>query len=74
MNGSVFLMIAKDCGPLKSPANGTMVGSQTTYPNQVKFICDQGFVLNGSSSRRCLSNGSWSGEITLCKGKVCVEK
>ena len=73
-NPCVFVMTAKDCGSLQSPANGSTVGSETTFPNEIKFICDQGFVLNGSSSRRCLANGSWSGDITLCKGKAFVGK
>ena len=62
-------MTAKDCGAVQAPVNGSYVGSKTTFPNQVQFSCDVGFVLSGASVRRCLANGSWSGEITSCTGE-----
>ena len=66
----VFVMTAKDCGVLASPMNGSSVGSKTTYPNKITFSCDEGFALEGSISRTCLSNGSWSGVQTVCQGTV----
>ena len=32
-------------------------------------MCDEGFTLRGSEIRQCLSNGTWSGNDTLCDGK-----
>ena len=60
---------AKDCGALQTPVNGSSFGSKTTYPNEMQFSCDVGFVLSGSSARRCLANGSWSGEAAVCTGE-----
>ena len=61
---------AKDCGPLAVPLNGSYSGRKTTFPNEVIFSCDAGFILNGAVVRRCLSNGSWSGRETYCKGEI----
>lgn len=60
--------IAVDCGTLTSPTNGSSFGSVTTFSNVIKFSCDVGFNLVGPSSRTCLANKTWSGEIPVCKG------
>lgn len=60
--------LAKDCGPLGVPSNGSMFGNQTTYPNEVSFKCDEGFILRGSQVRRCSSEGTWSGAAASCEG------
>ena len=60
---------AKDCGALKAPTNGSLSGNLTTYPQVIKFICDEGFILRGSKVRQCMSNGNWSGDKTYCEGK-----
>ena len=60
-----------NCGELASPRNGSREGSRTTFPNTLTFACDPGFLLNGSSSRTCQPNGSWSGQKTTCVGR-CV--
>ncbi|XP_020615812.1 CUB and sushi domain-containing protein 3-like isoform X2 [Orbicella faveolata] len=62
---------AKDCGILSIPLNGSLTGSETTFPNEVTFSCDEGFILNGSSVRRCLSDGSWNGIQTSCEAVDC---
>ena len=63
-----FFSTAKDCGGLKTPSNGSLVGNLTTYPNKVQFICDEGFILRGSKIRQCLSTGKWSGNESFCEG------
>lgn len=60
--------LAKDCGPLSLPLNGSMIGNETTFPNEVSFSCHEGFVLHGSTVRRCEAEGSWSGNQTECEG------
>ena len=60
--------LAKDCGPLSLPLNGSMTGNETTFPNEVSFSCDEGFVLHGSTVRWCQAEGSWSGNETECEG------
>ena len=34
--------------------------------DQCSFSCDPGYELTGSSTRKCLSNGSWSGADVTC--------
>ena len=48
--------------------NGSISGNLTVYPNIVTFSCDPGFILRGSSIRKCKSNGTWDGYKTVCEG------
>ena len=66
MTKCVFTAI--DCGPLRSPTNGSVFGLKTIYPNLLRFECEEGFTLNGSPVRNCQANGTWSGEDTFCQG------
>ena len=50
--------------------NGSISGNLTVYPNIVTFSCDAGFILRGSSVRKCQSNGTWHGYDTTCEGKM----
>ena len=66
-----FFSIAKDCGFLQVPVNGSLVGLfLTTFPNSLTFACDPGFILKGSRVRHCEANASWGGNETLCQGTV----
>ena len=62
--------IAIDCGELSAPLNGSVEGSETTFPNVLWFSCDEGFELDGSASRKCQANGTWSGVTTFCRGRL----
>lgn len=63
-----YLAVAKDCGSLAVPANGSAIGLETTYPNEITFHCDDGFNMTGPRVRKCLSSGLWSGNQTSCTG------
>ena len=67
-NNSHLLVLAKDCGPLDVPSNGSMSGDRTTYPHELSFLCDEGFILRGSKVRSCTSEGTWSGTSASCEG------
>lgn len=60
---------AVDCGSLPFLLNGSPVGNITTYPNEVTFLCDDGFLLRGSARRFCQANRTWSGTRTICEGE-----
>ena len=66
----VFFPVAKDCGDLTVPVNGSRIGNENTFPNRVSFNCDAGFDLIGSAVRKCEANGRWSGEQPSCNGNV----
>ena len=70
-SSSLFVFPAKDCGPLDKPSNGSLFGEQTTYPHEVSFTCDEGFILRGSQLRSCTSEGRWSGTTVVCEGNNC---
>lgn len=57
-NGMFRLSHTKD-GP---PLEGT----------DVIYKCDEGFKLEGSFTRHCLKDGSWSGRTPECKGKGII--
>lgn len=55
------------CDPLKTPLNGRMTMTKTTYRGQAKFTCDDGFYIEGNSTLSCLSSGKWSNNVPKCK-------
>ena len=67
---SLYSILAVDCGPLSVPINGSSSGDSTVYPNSVLFKCDSGFNLNGSSTRMCQANETWSGLAAVCVGRL----
>ena len=67
---AIFSFLAVNCGDLSSPMNGSISGNLTVYPSIVTFSCDPGFILRGSSVRKCQSNGTWDGYETNCEGTM----
>ena len=66
--------LAKDCGVLPAPMNGSVTGEKTTYPNEIILSCDEGFIMAGPEVRKCLSTGIWSGNQTSCTGNFVDEE
>ena len=59
------------CLDLVDPDNGrvnyeTQEGSTTTQESLATYICNTGYQLNGTSSRTCQSDGTWSGSAPTC--------
>lgn len=48
--------------------NGSLLGKETIYPNEVEIDCDEGFILRGSHRRKCQADRKWSGDTTVCEG------
>lgn len=54
------------CGWLPPPTNGIKEGTTYLQGAKVKFSCNEGYIIKGSSERVCQKNGRWSGEETTC--------
>ena len=70
---SLFYILIVSCPPLTAPSNGTIncsLGDDgvLSYEDTCSFTCDTDYVLTGSDTRTCQSDGSWSGSNTICTG------
>lgn len=59
------------CPPLSSPDNGKLLANKEIYHfgDLVRFQCDFGYVMAGSSALLCTSNGVWNGTMPECQCK-----
>lgn len=57
-----------DCGDPGEPLFGRRELSNTTYRSTVNYTCVNStyYLLEGSATRQCLANGSWSGSLPSC--------
>ena len=52
------------------PDNGRVdFSSGTTFGSTATYECTSPFAVNGTETRVCEANGTWSGEEPLCTGK-----
>lgn len=63
---SSFIEIVNRCSQLNAPANGSLEQCSNLAGQTCKFYCDKGYHLNGSTTRTCSSNATWSGTQPLC--------
>ncbi|XP_021351273.1 sushi, von Willebrand factor type A, EGF and pentraxin domain-containing protein 1-like [Mizuhopecten yessoensis] len=52
--------------------NGTITYDGKTVGSIASYTCDEGFVLVGSNTSRCLSDGRWSGNVQFCNIIRCA--
>ena len=69
---SCTIIIVK-CTSLSRPANGDVTYSNPALtPGTVAtFVCNSGYVREGSDQVRCLGNGRWSGAGASCRAVTC---
>ncbi|KAH1029276.1 uncharacterized protein LOC109533262 isoform X1 [Dendroctonus ponderosae] len=77
-DGDVY-QVNKSCVPvmcpsLNAPENGAILSTKEKYHfgDLVRFQCDFGYVMSGSSALLCTSNGAWNGTVPDCKYAQCV--
>ncbi|XP_026016006.1 P-selectin [Astatotilapia calliptera] len=67
--------LAKKCTPISSPSHGSISCSDPngsfSFASVCTSTCDEGFLLNGTSSTECTSMGMWSTDIPPCLAKKC---
>ena len=63
-----FLTTVSNCSTLSDPPNGRISysGNESTTAH---YTCDSGYELNGSGTRVCQTNGTWSGSAPTCERK-----
>ncbi|XP_031574709.1 complement C2-like isoform X2 [Actinia tenebrosa] len=55
-----------DCPILGIPVSGIKIGNRYQFGSVVRFECEEGYILQGSSIRRCMPDGKWNGTQTKC--------
>ena len=59
-----------NCPLLTAPAHGSFAPCNNFPGHSCHFSCDSGYILTGSSTRTCGSNGVWTGTQPQCNGEV----
>ncbi|XP_035660139.1 sushi, von Willebrand factor type A, EGF and pentraxin domain-containing protein 1-like [Branchiostoma floridae] len=62
----------KECPPLTAPDHGSITGSNL-YGHTVTISCDPGYELDGTGSRTCQADQTWSGVEPTCKAITCAD-
>jgi hypothetical protein len=60
----------KLCSKLRRPQYGQVKLTGRKPGKKAIYSCKSGFTLFGSSKRRCLSNGRWSGRAPTCRSII----
>ena len=66
----MLLSLEGGCGNPGSPDHGRRLGDGFSQNDRVVFDCDVGYNLDGSVSRTCQDNGTWSGTQPTCAGQL----
>nr|XP_022919679.1 sushi, von Willebrand factor type A, EGF and pentraxin domain-containing protein 1 isoform X1 [Onthophagus taurus] len=62
------------CPTLNPPENGIIISTKEKFHfgNIVRFQCNFGYVMAGSSALICTSTGAWNGTVPTCQYANCV--
>ena len=56
-----------ECEDPGTPENGSRQLTGVKFGDTVRYLCDEGYSLGGSTVRTCSADGSWSGEAPVCQ-------
>nr|XP_058968874.1 low-density lipoprotein receptor-related protein 6-like isoform X2 [Pocillopora verrucosa] len=63
------------CPALPAPTDGAILGcprnASVNYDTVCQFLCNNRYLGHGSQERRCLLNGTWSGQEFVCQTVTC---
>uniref|UniRef100_A0A3B3DJN6 CUB and Sushi multiple domains 3b n=1 Tax=Oryzias melastigma TaxID=30732 RepID=A0A3B3DJN6_ORYME len=65
-NGMLPQCLPKFCGDPGTPVGGSREGRSFIYQSEVSFSCSPPLILVGTATRRCESDGTWSGTQPRC--------
>ncbi|UYV83192.1 clec-78 [Cordylochernes scorpioides] len=67
--------VAKMCPTLQSPENGLLLSTKSSFHfgDLATFQCNFGYVLSGSATLLCTSNGVWNGTAPSCQYAQCTK-
>lgn len=68
----LFPFPAITCGHPGNPIFGMTQGNQFNLNDNVRFVCNTGYVLNGAVKSTCQANGQWSNTLPKCRSKFCT--
>ncbi|XP_069128762.1 sushi, von Willebrand factor type A, EGF and pentraxin domain-containing protein 1-like [Argopecten irradians] len=61
------------CGTPNTVENGRFIGTEFTYGNTVRYVCDNGYLMSGVEERTCEQDGRWTSQIPNCRRRECVK-
>ena len=61
------------CPPPESVPHGTYMPTGSTYGSVLRYACNRGYELHGDADHMCQANGSWSGDVPVCRRIRCVQ-
>ena len=57
------------CPVLENPENGDVTSTGQTPGDTASYVCSQGYILDGVSTRTCQESGIWTGDAPTCNRK-----
>ena len=69
------ILFHSGCPSLPDIPNGSVAVSGFGTGDMAVYSCDEGYELDGDSTRECSFDSSWSGEASVCRslaGKIII--
>uniref|UniRef100_H3CV01 CUB and Sushi multiple domains 2 n=1 Tax=Tetraodon nigroviridis TaxID=99883 RepID=H3CV01_TETNG len=72
-SGLTPICVPITCGHPGNPIFGMTQGTQFNLNDNVRFVCNTGYVLHGAVKSICQANGQWSNALPKCRIVNCTE-
>ena len=71
---NVLFFPVNNCSTPEPPNFGKVTDGNVHYLATRNFSCNKGYNLNGSPTRICQEDGSWSGQKASCESKIKMKE